>query len=131
MAYHEERAIGDLRRFAVAEEAFFATVAGQGYASPEVLSDPAMLEGAPPIGPFLERSFTQRVREGYQFTFTGVDPIGASGQAVLFRDYSYVAVPVGNGLAGRRSFGLFSDGVVRVRGDGSPPEKSDRMLGQE
>jgi hypothetical protein len=40
-----------------------------------------------------------------------------------------VAVPVGNGPAGRRSFAVSSDGVIRFRADGVAPQKDDQILG--
>jgi hypothetical protein len=126
LAFHEDRAIGDLRAMAAAQEAFFA-MSARGYASPEVLSDPSRI-GQPSMPPTLDKSFTQKVREGYQFTFVGQQPTSGRGDAALYGEYSYTAVPVGDGPAQRRSFALFSDGVIRVRTDGAPPKKTDQML---
>jgi hypothetical protein len=130
LAYHEDRAIKDLRVFAAAQQAFLATLNGVGYGSPQVLSDPSLLPGRPPIQSFVDRSFTQDVREGYQFSFIGQNPTtDGPGNARLYRDYLYVAVPVGNGPATRRSFAIASDGVIRFRTDGAAPQKSDQILG--
>ena len=46
----------------------------------------------------------------------------------MYRDYSYVAIPVGESLAARRSFAIYPDGVVRVRTDGNPPLLIDPPL---
>jgi hypothetical protein len=115
--------------FSTAEQAFQATLGGRGYGSPQVLSDPSLLPGRPPIQSFVDRSFTQDVREGYQFSFIGQNPSDGRGAAQLYADYMYVAVPVGNGPAGRRSFAVSSDGVIRFRADGVAPQKDDQILG--
>jgi hypothetical protein len=131
LAYHEDRAIRDLRAFAAAQTALLTMFAGQGYGSPEVLSEPSILPGAPAIPPFLDRSFSQEVREGYRFSFVGKNPASGSGRATLYGDYNYAATPVGSAPIGRRSFAVFPDGVVRFRRDGAPPQKSDPILGSE
>jgi hypothetical protein len=131
LAFHEDRAIRDLRAFAAAQQVFLGVLQGRGYGSADVLSEPSILEGAPPIPPFLDRSFTQEVREGYRFTFAGEHPTAGSGRATLYRDYSYVATPVGNGPTTRRSFALFTDGLIRVRTGGGAAQKTDPFLGSE
>jgi hypothetical protein len=75
----------------------------------------------PPIQSFVDRSFTQDAGAGYQFSFIGQNPSDGKGATQLYADYMYVAVPVGNGPAGRRSFAVSSDGVIRFRTDGVPP----------
>ena len=129
LAFHENRAIKDLQVFSTAQQAFQATLGGRGYGSPHVLSDPSLLPGRPPISAFVDRSFTQDVREGYQFSFIGQNPSDGRGAAQLYGDYMYVAVPVGNGPAGRRSFAVSGNGVIRFRTDGAPPQKDDQILG--
>jgi hypothetical protein len=131
LAFHENRAIKDLQVFSTAQQAFQATLGGRGYGSPQVLSDPSLLPGRPPIQSFVDRSFTQDVREGYQFSFTGQNPTDGKGVAQLYADFTYVAVPVGNGPIGRRSFAVSGDGVIRFRTDGAPPQKDDQILGSE
>jgi hypothetical protein len=131
LAFHEDRAIKDLQVFATAQQAFLATLGGRGYGSPQVLSDPSLLPGRPPIAAFIDRSFTQDVREGYQFSFFGQNPSEGSGHARLYSGYTYVAVPVGDGPDRRRSFAVSSDGVIRFRTDGAAPQKGDRILGSE
>lgn len=127
LAYHEDRAIKDLRVFAAAQQAFFSMLSG--YGSPEALSEPSILTNHPAIRPFLERSFTQEVREGYQFSFIGQAPARGTGTAALYNDFTYLATPVGNGPASRRSFAVYADGVIRFRTDGAAPQKSDSILG--
>lgn len=129
LAFHENRAIKDLQVFSTAQQAFQATLGGRGYGSPQVLSDPSLLPGRPPIQSFVDRSFTQDVREGYQFSFIGQNPSDGRGGGQLYADFMYVAVPVGNGPAGRRSFAVSSDGVIRFRTDGVAPQKGDQILG--
>ncbi len=131
VAYHEDRAIRDLRVFVAAQQALFSMVAMPGYGTPEVLADPSILPGCPMMRPLVDRSFTQDVREGYRFTFVGRQPSVGTGQAALYADYAYTAVPIGDGPSTRRSFAVFPDGVIRFREDAAPPDKSDRMLGTE
>ena len=80
------------------------------------------------IRAFLDRAFLEHVRNGYQFSFIpgepGVQsPASPMGEA-LYRDFTYVAIPVGN-LAGRRSFTVYADGTIRFRADGVAPQKTD------
>jgi hypothetical protein len=128
LAFHEDRALKDLRAFAAAQHALLAMTVERGYGSPLVLSDPTILPGAPPVPPLLDRSFLQEVREGYHFTFQGDNPTSGTGPATLYRDYRYAAQPVGDGPANRRSFAVYSDSVIRVRSDGGIPERSDLFL---
>jgi hypothetical protein len=128
LAFHEDRALKDLRAFAAAQHAFLAMTVERGYGSPVVLSEPTILPGVPPLPPFLDRSFLQDVREGYHFTFEGDNPTSGTGAATLYRDYRYAAQPVGDGPANRRSFAVYSDGVIRVRSDAEIPERSDPFL---
>lgn len=109
----EQAAVDDLRTFAVAQNTCRATLGG--YGSPGVLSEPSTLPGTPAIRAFLDRSFLEHVRDGYQFSFIpgepGVQsPATPMGEA-LYRDFVYVAIPAGN-PAGRRSFTVFSDGAI-------------------
>lgn len=129
LAYHEDRAIQDLRVFVAAQQALLAVAARPGYGTPEVLADPSILPGQPMLAPLVDRSFTQEVREGYRFSFVGRQAIIGSGRAALYADYSYTAVPVGDGPSNRRSFAVFPDGAIRFRVDARPPDQSDRVLG--
>jgi hypothetical protein len=45
----------------------------------------------------------------------------------LYRDFVYVAIPVGD-PAGRRSFTVFSDGAIHFRTDGAAPQRTDPVL---
>lgn len=131
LAYHEDRAIKDLRVFVSAQEAFMATIGSQGYGTPEVLSDPSIVGlRFRELPPFLEGYFTQEVREGYRFTFEGASPIN-NGELTVYPDYAYTATPVGDGPPNRRSFAVRPDGLIRFRKDGTPPQKSDTILGTE
>jgi hypothetical protein len=116
----EARAINDLRAFAAAQNRLFLMLGARGYASLEALSNPGLLEGVPDMPPFIDQEFTEDERDGYRYTFTG-ERLTEGGEPRLYRDYSYVAVPVGNGPPGRRSFAIYSDTVVRARTDGTPP----------
>ena len=60
--------------------------------------------------------------------FVGVSPVSGSGKATLYRDYGYVAVPVGNGPSRRRSFAIRTDGVLRFPTDGAAPSAADPVL---
>ena len=131
LAYHEDRAIKDLRVFVSAQEAFLASVGLQGYGTPEVLSDPSIVGiRYREIPPFIEGYFTQDVREGYRFTFEGTSPVH-NGDMTVYPDYTYTATPVGDGPANRRSFAVRPDGLIRFRKDGTPPQTSDTILGTE
>jgi hypothetical protein len=121
--------VDDLRKFAAAENTCRATLGG--YGSPGVLSEPSTLPGTPGIRAFLDRSFLDHVRAGYQFSFVpgepGVQsPASPMGKA-LYRDFVYVAIPVGD-PAGRRSFTVFSDGAIHFRTDGAAPQRTDPVL---
>jgi len=125
----EQAAVDDLRKFAAAQNTCRATLGG--YGSPGVLSEPSTLPGTPGIRAFLDRSFLEHVRGGYQFSFVpgepGVQsPASPMGEA-LYRDFVYVAIPVGD-AAGRRSFTVFSDGAIRFRTDSTAPNKADPVL---
>jgi hypothetical protein len=125
----EQAAVDDLRKFAAAENTCRATLGG--YGSPGVLSEPSTLPGTPGIRAFLDRSFLEHVRGGYQFSFVPGEP-GAQSPATpmgeaLYRDFVYVALPVGE-LAGRRSFIVFSDGAIHFRMDGLAPQRTDPVL---
>jgi hypothetical protein len=125
----EQAAVDDLRKFAAAENTCRATLGG--YGSPGVLSEPSTLPGTPGIRAFLDRSFIDPVRGGYQFSFVpgepGVQsPASPMGEA-LYRDFVYVAIPVGD-AAGRRSFAVFSDGAIHFRTDAFAPQRTDPVL---
>jgi len=125
----EQAAVDDLRKFAAAENTCYATLGG--YGSPGVLSEPSTLPGAPGIRAFLDRSFLEPVRGGYQFSFVPGEP-GAKSPAsrmgeALYRDFVYVAIPVGD-PAGRRSFTVFSDAAIHFRTDSAAPQKTDPVL---
>jgi hypothetical protein len=128
-APQEQAAVDDLRKFAAAENTCRATLGG--YGSPGVLSEPSTLPGTPGIRAFLDRSVLDHVRGGYQFSFIpgepGVQsPASPMGEA-LYRDFVYVALPVGD-PAGRRSFTVFSDGAIHFRTDGVAPQRTDPVL---
>jgi hypothetical protein len=125
----EQPAVDDLRKFSAAENTCRATLGG--YGSPGVLSEPSTLPGTPAVRAFLDRSFLEHVRAGYQFSFIpgepGVQsPASPMGEA-LYRDFVYVAIPVGD-PAGRRSFTVFADGTIRFRTDGLAPQGTDPVL---
>jgi hypothetical protein len=89
------------------------------------------LPGTPGIRAFLDRSFLEPVRGGYQFSFVPGEP-GAKSPAspageALYRDFVYVAIPVGD-VAGRRSFSVFSDGAIHFRTDSAAPQRTDPLL---
>ena len=123
----EERVINDLRAFASAEELFFNTFGARGYGSVEALTNPGSLEGVPESAPFVSQAFTHDVRYGYRFTFVGEQET-EGGQPRLYRNYGYVAIPVGDGPASRRSFAVYDDNVVRARTDSAPPTEIDPAL---
>ncbi len=127
VARAEARAVNDLRAFATAQDALFLMLGARGFASVEALNNPGMLEGVPALPPLVDDDFTERDRDGYRYTFIG-ERLTEGGEPRLYRDYSYVAVPVGDGPAGRRSFAVYPDGVVRVRTDGNPPLLIDPPL---
>ena len=125
----EQAAVDDLRKFAAAENTAYATLGA--YGSPGVLSEPSTLPGAPGIRAFLDRSFLEPVRGGYQFSFVPGEP-GAKSPAspageALYRDFVYVAIPVGD-PAGRRSFTVFADGAIHFRTDTAAPQATDPVL---
>lgn len=120
VARAEARAIDDLRTFAAAQNTFFLMLGARGYASVEALIDPGSLEGVPDMTPFVDQEFIEQERDGYRYTFTG-ERLTNAGQPWVYRDYSYVALPVGLGTPDRRSFAIYSDNVVRVRTDGTAP----------
>jgi hypothetical protein len=123
----EARAVGDLRAFAVAQDTLFMMLGARGFASVEALNNPGLLRGVPEIAPLIDADFTESDRDGYRYTFTG-ERLTQGGQPRLYRDYSFVAVPIGDGPAGRRSFAVYPDGVVRVRSDGKIPLLIDPPL---
>ena len=120
VALAEAGAINDLRTFAAAQNKFFLMLGARGYASVEALIDPGSLEGVPDMTPFVDEQFSEQERDGYRFTFTG-ERLTNAGQPWVYRDYSYVALPVGNGPPDRRSFAIYPDNVVRARTDGAAP----------
>ena len=125
----EQAAVDDLRKFAAAENTCRATLGG--YGSPGVMSEPSTLPRTPGIRAFLDRSFLEHVRGGYQFSFIpgepGVQsPASPLGEA-LYRDFVYVAIPVGD-PAGRRSFTVFADGTIHFRTDTAAPQVTDPVL---
>ena len=123
----EERAINDLRTFAAAQNTFFLMLGARGYASVEALIDPGSLEGVPDMTPFVDEQFSEQERDGYRYTFNG-ERLTNAGQPWVYRDYSYVALPIGNRPPDRRSFAIYPDNVVRVRTDGNPPLLIDPPL---
>jgi hypothetical protein len=127
VAAAEARAVSDLRALATAEDALFLMLGARGFASVEALNNPGVLEGVPAMAPLLDQDFTEYERDGYRYTFTG-ERITEGGEPRLYRDYSYVALPVGDSPAGRRSFAIHPDGVVRVRTDGTAPLLIDPPL---
>jgi hypothetical protein len=129
VARGEDRAIEDLRAFAAAQDVFFVKLGTRGYGSVEALTNPGSLEGVPDIPPFLDRDFAREVRDGYRFTFAGEQDT-EGGYPQFYRDYRYVAVPVGDSPAGRRSFAVYDDRVVRYRTDGTAPLKIDPVVGR-
>jgi hypothetical protein len=129
VARAEERAIDDMRAFADAQNAFFLMLGARGYASVEALHNPGMLEGVPDMPALVGEDFTQVERDGYRYTFVG-ERLTEGGQPRLFQDFSYVAVPIGSGPPGRRSFAIHPDSVVRVRADGTAASLIDPPLGR-
>jgi hypothetical protein len=127
VAAAEARAVNDLRAFAAAEDALFLMLGARGFSSVQALNNPGVLEGVPAMAPLLDEDFTEHERDGYRYTFTG-ERLTEGGQPRLYRDYSYVAVPVGDNPAGRRSFAIYPDGVIRVRTDRTPPLLIDPPL---
>jgi hypothetical protein len=122
----EARAVADLRAFAAAQNTFLLMMGARGFASVEALNNPGTLEAVPDIAPLIDQDFTQPERDGYRYTFAGENL--TDSQPRVYRDYSYVAVPTGNGSPGRRSFAIYPDGVVRVRTDRKPPLLIDPPL---
>lgn len=127
VAAAETRAVNDLRAFAAAEDALFLMLGQRGFASVEALNNPGMLEGVPAMAPLLDEDFTEHERDGYRYTFTG-ERLTEGGEPRLYRDYSYVALPVGDSPAGRRSLAIYPDGVIRVRTDRTAPLLIDPPL---
>ena len=123
----EARAVNDLRTFAAAQDALFLMLGARGFTSVEALNNPGMLEGVPELAPLLDEDFIASDRDGYHYTFNG-ERLTEGGEPRLYRDYSYVAVPIGDGPPGRRSFAIYPDGIVRVRTDGNPPLLIDPPL---
>jgi hypothetical protein len=123
----EARAVKDLREFAAAQDALFLMLGARGFATVEALNDPGILEGVPELPPLLDADFTERERDGYRYTFSG-ERLTQGGEPRLYGDYSYVAIPVGDGPPGRRSFAIYPDGVVRVRTDRTAPLLIDPPL---
>jgi hypothetical protein len=127
VAAAEARVVNDLRTFAAAQDTLFLMLGARGFASIEALNNPGTLEGVPDLAPLLDEEFLEYERDGYRYTFTG-ERLTEGGEPRLYRDYSYVALPNGDSPAGRRSFAIYPDGVIRVRTDGNPPLLIDPPL---
>lgn len=131
LSYQEDRAIKDLRVLQSAEQVFISMIGGQGYAPPEVLSDPSILglrfREWPPL---VDGYFAQETREGYRFTFEGSSPVQVD-TVTVYGEFTYVAIPVGDGPANRRSYSITPDGLIRFRTDGAAPGNGDTILGTE
>jgi len=129
----EGNAVKDLRTVAAAENAFTAMSNGI-YLPPEVLADPKMFA---PIktAPLLPGYFTQPVRLGYAFEFSGEAhpaPIGEFDWITPhYTSFVYVARPVQPGPAGRRTLALYPDGVIFATSEDRVPTREDPPLGSQ
>lgn len=128
----EASAIHDLRTVAAAEQAFGIMLNGDRYAPPEVLADPKMFAPVK-MPPLLPAYFTQPVRMGYTFEFTGQALLASFGAFEWinpnYGSFVYSARPVGSEPAGRRSFAVYSDGNVFATTADRMPTRNDTPLG--
>jgi hypothetical protein len=131
----EGSAIKDLRALARAEQVFDAMMNGvERFASPEALANPKMFAPVK-MAPLLPGYFTQSVRFGYEFSFSGEPAPMSSGSFdwinPQYGSYVYIARPVAGGPAGRRSFAVYPDGAVYATAEARDPTRQDIPLGTQ
>ena len=129
---HESEALRDLRTFSEAVTIFRESFGGgRFYPSPAQLADAATLKAAN-LPPLLPARFSQPVRQGYRYEFIGEGeaPTGEAGvtMAPQWESFVYVARPEEPGPPGRRSFGLYPDGLIFSATDGRAPTRRDAVV---
>jgi len=129
---HESNAVQDLRALSAAENAFHSSIGEGRYAAPEQLGDEETFASLS-IQPFLDASFVQPSRQGYEFEFVGqngVTPVGPLASfGLLYDSFVYVARPIEPGSSGQRTFAVYPNGRVFVTHERRVPTSRDEQLG--